>query len=136
MEDRIVLDSSVIAAVFFKEEASERAESFAERNYLITVDLAAIEVATVAWKRINFFGEDKELMQKALDNCLDFINTLCEVIAAGDIVGEAFEIASIENITIYDALFVAASEIKGARLITADRKLHNKIKNRRKAELI
>ncbi len=50
MADRVILDSSVIAAIFFKEASSERAERAVENYKLITVDLAIAEVANVAWK--------------------------------------------------------------------------------------
>jgi len=54
MPDNVVLDSSVIAAIFFKEKASERAEKVAEKYRLITVDVAVPEVANVAWKNCQF----------------------------------------------------------------------------------
>ena len=66
MPDRVILDSAAIAAIFFKEESSERAERVAENYKLITVDLAIAEVANVAWKRVVFFNESKEIALKAL----------------------------------------------------------------------
>ena len=55
MRDRVILDSSVIAAIFFKEEASERVEEALRDYKLITVNIAIEEVANVAWKRVVFF---------------------------------------------------------------------------------
>ena len=52
MRDSVILDSSVIAAIFFKEEASERAEEALGDYKLITVSIAIEEVANVAWKRV------------------------------------------------------------------------------------
>ena len=66
MSDKIILDSSLIAAIFFKEEASERAERAVENCDLITVDLAAAEVANVSWKRVVFFNESKKKKWKQL----------------------------------------------------------------------
>ena len=48
MQNKVVLDSSVIAAIFFKEEASERSERVVENYNLITIDVAVAEVANVA----------------------------------------------------------------------------------------
>ena len=61
MPDRVILDSSVIAAIFFKEESSARAERAAENYQLITVNLAFAEVANVAWKRVALFNESKKI---------------------------------------------------------------------------
>jgi len=55
MRDSVILDSSVIAAIFFKEEASERVEEALRDYKLITVNIAIEEVANVAWKRVVFF---------------------------------------------------------------------------------
>ena len=110
MPDRVILDSSVIAAIFFKEASSERAERVAENYKLITVDLAIAEVANVAWKRVVFFNESKEIALKALRKGIDFIVGACEVISAKELIEDAFEIAIADKITIYDSLFIAASE--------------------------
>ena len=45
MPDECVLDSSVIAAIFFREAGSTRAVEAVENRDLFTVDLALAEVA-------------------------------------------------------------------------------------------
>ncbi len=85
MPDRAILDSSVIAAIFFKEESSERAERVAGNYKLITVDLAIAEVANVAWKRVAFFNESKEIALKAIRRGIDFIISACEVISSQEL---------------------------------------------------
>jgi len=77
MSDKVILDSSLIAAIFFKEETSERAERAVENCDLITVDLAVAEVANVAWKRVVFFNESKKITLKALKGSIDFITGVC-----------------------------------------------------------
>ena len=48
-----MLDSSVIAALFFTEPYSDWAEEIVrECDYLYTIDLAYIEVMNVAWEKI------------------------------------------------------------------------------------
>lgn len=66
MPDRCVLDSSIIAAIFFQEKASDKVVMAVQDSDLLTVDLALIEVANVAWKRVALFGEDEDLMEEAL----------------------------------------------------------------------
>lgn len=134
--NKIILDSGVIAAIFFKEAISEKAEKVAEGHSLITLDLAFVEVANVAWKRVVIFKESKELMLKSLKSSSDFISRACDVISSKELLEDAFYIAVLEKITIYDSLFVAASEKEKASLITADGKLYEKLKTTRNVKLI
>ncbi|MHC1572010.1 MAG: type II toxin-antitoxin system VapC family toxin [Methanosarcinales archaeon] len=136
MPDRAILDSGVIAAIFFREESSDRAEKVAENYELITVDLAIAEVANVAWKRVIFFNESKEVALKAVKKSVDFILGVCEVISSQEVIEDAFEIAITDKITIYDSLFIAASEREKAPLLTTDGKLHEKVKSKRSLKLI
>ena len=136
MQDRVILDSSVIAAIFFKEDFSGRAETAAENYKLITVDLAIAEVANVAWKRVMFFDESKEIALKALRRGIDFITSVCEVISTQKLLEDAFEIAIEDKITIYDSLFIAAAEREKVPLLTTDGKLYEKIKSKRNVKLI
>ena len=136
MRDRVTLDSSVIAAIFFKEESSVRAERAAENYELITVDLAIAEVANVAWKRVKLFNESKELALKALRRGIDFVISACEVISSQELLEDAFEIAIADKITIYDSLFIAVSEREKVPLLTTDGKLYEKVKSRRSVKLI
>lgn len=123
MPDSCVLDSSIIAAIFFREEASKKAAQLAADKNLYTVNLALAEVANVAWKRVNLFGEDKELIEEALNRCMEFINTSCEVIDMSELIDPAFNIAVGEKLTMYDSLFLAAAERKKLPLYTLDKKL-------------
>lgn len=136
MPDSVILDSSVIAAIFFKEESSERAERAVEDCQLITVDLAIAEVANVAWKRVAFFNESKELALKALRRCVAFINGACEVISSEKLLKDAFEIAIADKITIYDSLFIAASEREEIPLLTMDKKLYEEVRSKRSIKRI
>ncbi|MGB3459060.1 MAG: type II toxin-antitoxin system VapC family toxin [Halobacteriota archaeon] len=136
MADEVILDSSVIAAIFFKEDSSEKAEMAVENYKLITVDLAIAEVANVAWKRVVFFDESKEIALKALRRGIDFITSVCEVISTRKLLEDAFEIAIEDKTTIYDSLFIAASEREKVPLLTTDGKLYEKVKSKRNVKLI
>lgn len=123
MPDKCVLDSSVIAAIFFREQASSKAVQAVENRDLLTVDLALAEVGNVAWKRVALFGENKEIIGEALKGCTEFINTACEVIKSRELLDMSFEIAVEEKITLYDSLFVAAAQREKIPLLTLDKKL-------------
>ncbi len=134
--DKVILDSGVIAAIFFKEDTSEKAERVAETHSLITLDLAYVEVANVAWKRVTIFKESEELMLKALKNSSDFISGACDVIASKELLDDAFKIAVSEKVTIYDSLFLAASEREKVPLLTTDGKLHEKLNKKRNIRMV
>jgi predicted nucleic acid-binding protein len=136
MADEVILDSSVIAAIFFKEDFSEKAEMAAENYKLITVDLAIAEVANVAWKRVMFFDESKEIALKALRRSTNFITGACEVISTRKLLEDAFAIAIEDKITIYDSFFIAASEREKVPLLTTDGKLYEKVKSKRNVKRI
>ena len=123
MPDRIVLDSCVIAAIFFSETITGKAIDAAEDHDCITVDLACAEVANVAWKRAVHAGNNPEDLKRSLDDAVAFIRETCEVLPAHDLITPAWELACHHRITIYDALFVAASIRCNAPLVTADTKL-------------
>jgi predicted nucleic acid-binding protein len=136
MLDEIVLDSSVIAAIFFREKVSQRVEKVIENRKLVTVDISAVEVANVAWKRVIFFDESTEITLKALKRCISFITIVCSNIPFQELLEIGFDIAITDKITLYDALFVAASEKGKSPLLTLDKKLYEKIHEKRNVKLV
>jgi len=66
MLDKVALDSNILASMFFKEDASQRALDAVTKPDLITLDLAVIEVGNVAWKQVTLFGKDRDLTLNAL----------------------------------------------------------------------
>jgi len=136
MLDRAVLDSSVLAAMFFREDSSPRALKCASECDPVTLDLAMAEVGNVAWKQVVFFGESRDRASDALQDCQDFMATACTIIKASDLSMKAFQIAVEDRISYYDSLFLAAAEREGIPLITLDQKLHEKAKAKRDVRLI
>jgi predicted nucleic acid-binding protein len=136
MPDKAALDSNIIAAIFFKEDASSRAMEAVTELDLITLDLAIAEVGNVAWKQVVLSGEDKELTLTALQKCLSFISEACDVVRAQDLVAEAYEISVETKVAFYDSLFLALSENEQVPLLTLDRKLYEKAKGKREVRLV
>lgn len=128
MLDNAVLDSSVIAAIFFEEDASLKAKQVAAGHRPITVDWAYAELGNVAWKRIAKFDEDQNATVSSLKKCFEFLNS-CSLINGLELVEPALVQSLEHQITFYDALYVAASEKVGAPLYTLDKKLKAKAKN-------
>ncbi|MCU0632552.1 MAG: type II toxin-antitoxin system VapC family toxin [Methanolinea sp.] len=125
MHGSVVLDSSIIAAIFFPEKISMKAIEVAEGNDGTTVDLAYAEVANVAWKRTIHSNSNAETVKTALTDSQAFIKETCRVIPAQDLVAEAFELSCAHRVTVYDALFLAAAARCGIPLVTADVKLYS-----------
>lgn len=123
MPDRIVLDSCIIAAIFLPEPITGKAIDAAADHTCVTVDLACTEVANAAWKRVLHAGNDPVLIKSYLENAIAFVRETCEVIPSEDLITPAWDLAYRHKITIYDALFVAASIQSNASLVTADTKL-------------
>ncbi len=136
MQDKAVLDSSVIAAIFFFEEASARALDMADGCDPVTLDLAVPEVGNVAWKRVAFSGEDEGTAIAALRDCLEFVRETCALLESADLLEEAFEIAVQDKVSVYDSLFLAAAESEGAPLLTLDKKLYERVKEKRDVRLV
>ncbi|WP_202320399.1 type II toxin-antitoxin system VapC family toxin [Archaeoglobus neptunius] len=129
MDGKAVLDSSVVVALFFREDASERAEEvvmrFPERY---TVSQIYSEVANAAWKRVRIYGEDAALVRRALEKAIDFVDGVCEVVDAKKVLSAAFDLAISCGVTVYDALFLALAVELEAKLITLDRELCKTLK--------
>jgi predicted nucleic acid-binding protein len=136
MPDRAVLDSSILAAMFFKETASSRALECAYECDPVTLDLAVVEVGNVAWRQVVFPEESKDRALDAFRDCQDFITTACTLIKASDLTAEAFEIAVENKTSYYDSLFLAAAQGEEIPLLTLDRKLYEKVKAKRDVRMV
>lgn len=127
-DDKLILDSSAIAALFFKEEHSQKVEEIVEKSSQIyTVSQAYSEVANAAWKRVIIYGEDNELVREAVGRATDFITNVCKVEQMKNILTPAFELALENEITVYDALFIKLAIDLDGVVVTTDRKLSNKV---------
>ncbi len=129
MPGRAVLDSNILAALFFKEEASLRAMDAAAGADLITLDLAITEVGNVAWKQVVLFGEDKDIALQSFEKCQRFITQACELLRAEDLAEEAFNISIEIKTTFYDSLFLAGAARMHVPLLTLDKSLYERAKS-------
>jgi predicted nucleic acid-binding protein len=135
MRDKAILDTGVIVAIYFEEDASERAVEAASGHSPITIDLAVAEVGNAAWKRVALFGEDKDATWRSLYKCLDFIKS-CSIIASFELAELAYDISVENRTTFYDSLFLAAAERENVPLFTLDKKLYEKVKAKRDVRMV
>jgi predicted nucleic acid-binding protein len=135
MRDRAVFDSGVIFALFFEEDASDRAERAANDYRPITLDLAVAEVGNAAWKRVAFFKEGRDESLRSLLSCLQFIRS-CMIMNSYDLAANAYEISLENKTTFYDSLFLAAAGQANAPLITLDRKMFEAAKAKNNVHML
>jgi predicted nucleic acid-binding protein len=127
MPTDIVLDSTAVSALFFRDPSSDRVEAALKRfDGLLTLDLAFAEVGNVAWKRISLFKEDYVTNSRALSAAVDFITNACRVTESREMLPKALDVAVKHGIPIYDALFLSLASGAKTRLLTTDERLHRK----------
>ena len=128
MIGRTVIDSGVIATIFFPEDLTARAINKLGPGSYITVDIALADASQVAAKRILSGEGNPDDVKEMLHDATVFINLICEPIPASELIGPAFDLACELNIPLYDALFVAAAVRERGELFTADKELSLKAK--------
>lgn len=100
-------------------------DSLKEGYTLYTVDIALAEGLSAIWKHVKVHKdlklEDADSAIRDLTKIYSKMNVLTTLLLCE----QASKIAFTYNITIYDALYVAAAERTKATLYTADQKLYN-----------
>lgn len=99
---------------------------------LHTVDLALVEGLNVVWKHANVLKDLKAEEAGAAAEDLTKVYDGLNIVTAREIAQEAEQLALAQNITVYDALYIAAAQKLNGTLYTADQKLcttANKITN-------
>ena len=104
-------------------EARNEVTNFLKKGYtLCTVDIALAECLNVIWKHTSLL---KDLKPEEASLTLEDLTKLYDDLAitpTRELKDEAMQIAITQNITVYDALFVAAAQKANATLYTADKK--------------
>lgn len=123
MIGKIVLDSSVIATIFLPEDMTTRAIEKLGYEPYVTVDSAVADAAQVAAKRLASGTDTPDDVKEMLYDAVYFITTLCDMIPSVELINPALGLAVELNISLYDALFVAAAVRERGELFTADKDL-------------
>ena len=121
----LVVDASVACKWFVAEVQSEQAEALlAGGAVLIAPDLIVPELCNVAWlklRRGEINADQAALMVDGLPAMLDEL-VPCERVAA-----RALAIANELAHPAYDCFYLALAELRGTRLVTADRRLLSRL---------
>jgi predicted nucleic acid-binding protein len=124
---RSIVDASVAAKWYFIEEHSELAEVLLGEEWeLLAPDFIHIEVASIAWKRVQRGEIDAAAARQILTELFQVpfgIERVTELAPA------ALALALQTGRTIYDCLYLAMAIREGCPLVTADRKFYNSLKS-------
>lgn len=121
----IVVDASVAAKWFLEEVHSEAARKVLDENYMLHIpDFFFIEMDNILWKRTSRKDiklEDAQDIRKAIRKFPLNVHVSTPILDA------AFELAIKCGLSVYDCLYVSLAVLLNARVVTADRKLHDVI---------
>ncbi len=112
------IDASALAKLLLKEDGWESVLEHL-REGTVSVDLIVKEAANVVWRRTKGDAERAESMLEALKELTEKTVRIEDERIHMD---EAVRIAFSNNITIYDALYVALAKTLKTPLITSDRR--------------
>jgi predicted nucleic acid-binding protein len=118
-------------------EARTEVSDFLKKGYtLCTVDIALAECLNVIWKHSNLLKdlepEEASLAAEDLTKLYDGLS----ITSTRELKDEAMQIAMSQNITVYDALFIAVTQKTNATLYTADKKICAKTDKLIKSKLL
>lgn len=123
---RYVVDASVAAKWYFREEHSDRADALLEqKNEILAPDVLLVEVATLAWKRVR----RGEINEAAADRIVTELRKVpFELKPTAELVSSALPLALQKGLTLFDGFYVALAIQSGCHLITADRRLFDTLR--------
>ena len=130
--ESIVVDSSVLFALFFPEEYSEWSEEIIkEYDEFHVPELVFLETSNAAWKRIIIFKQPSSTVLKNLRLLHKFIDNTCIIHRNIDYLQRTIELSIKLGTTIYDSLFLAIAEKYKTKILTIDRKLVEILKRKK-----
>jgi len=122
MPDEWVIDASVAAKVFFTEEGSDAARQLASSGALFSApEFIALEIASIGAKYARRGETTLDHGRLAIQSLGELVNDLEPVSGLSE---RALELAVEHGFSVYDSSYLALAERRGARVVTADRKLH------------
>jgi predicted nucleic acid-binding protein len=124
---RFVVDASVAVKWYLPEPHSDRADAvLADSGALFAPDLLYFEVAYVVWQRV-LRGELDEATAGQI--MAELSKVPFELRRTTELVSEALAIALESGCTLGDSLYLALAVQANCPVVTADRKLHEALKD-------
>ncbi len=123
---RCVIDASVGVKLFIGGDLSDKADALLAHltadppAQFFVPDLFYVECANVLWKHIRWADYSVE---RARDDLKSLSALALQCVSNADLLTETIKIAAEENISAYDACYVALAQREKIPLVTADEKL-------------
>ncbi|MFW6111206.1 MAG: type II toxin-antitoxin system VapC family toxin [Thermoproteota archaeon] len=129
-----VLDSNILVKLVLTEPGSHQARQTVTRtvkqgSLLYTVDLALAESLNALWKHVNIHEDLTPEEGHSAAQDLKEIYSKLNILTTQELCKAALNLALTHKITIYDSLYLTATQKLNSTLYTADRKLHTASKN-------
>ncbi|MEW6569980.1 MAG: type II toxin-antitoxin system VapC family toxin [Nitrospirota bacterium] len=127
----LVIDANVVTKLYIPEVLADRAEKLFIRvekgeTSFVVPDLIYAEIGNVLWKKHRL----KELTTTEIQEILNQVLTIpFIVIAAKSLFELSIDLSVAYDMTVYDALYVSAATIYKTKLVTADKKIVEKLNN-------
>jgi predicted nucleic acid-binding protein len=137
----LLLDSSILVKLVVEEPSSHQArervkESLKLGCILFTVDVALPEVLNALWKHVKIHGDlEADEAERAADDLMLLWDRM-RILPSREVSSEALRIAFEKGLSVYDSLFLAASEKTRSKLITADKRLYEASRGTVESELL
>jgi predicted nucleic acid-binding protein len=126
--ERTVIDASIGVKWFVAERDSEKALILRDKYQREEIELVAPNLIYYEVANALRFHPHYKLTEA---NLLDSINALRDmqivVDPPTDVWLQAFDLSMSQDISVYDAIYIAMSEVLDAKLITSDKKLIEKL---------
>lgn len=134
MADEWVIDASVAAKVFFTEEGSDAARRMATSGQVFAApEFIALEIASIGSKYARRGETTLEHGRLAIQSLRELVDDLEPISSLSE---RALELSVEHGFSVYDASYLALAELKGLRVITADRKLYIRALERGLGDLV
>ncbi|MBI2326976.1 type II toxin-antitoxin system VapC family toxin [Candidatus Curtissbacteria bacterium] len=135
----LVLDASVIAKWFFKEEQTDTALTLLEKH-----KLAKIKINAPILLLFEFGNSVVKKFREDIDTQTEFDQDLEDLLATGinfynpdeESLKQTYALTSKYEITFYDATYIALTQNLQCDFITADKKLYQKTKGLKSVNLL
>ncbi len=125
-DGQLAVDASVAIKWYVPEVGSVEAGRLLERDApLVAPDLIVAEFGNVLWKKVRTGELDAHEAQEIIEAFL--LSSPMDLQPASLFLDTAFDIASRWHVTVYDALYLAVAVAGGCPLVSADRKLAQRL---------
>jgi predicted nucleic acid-binding protein len=127
-KEKIVVDASIVTKWYSAEEGSDKAIEYMEKHIagsieLIVPALLLYEVANALNHKPDFTEED---LQRSMDALVDL--SLTVEMPSKELMKRAVSFAKASDLSVYDSCYISLAEGLNAKMVTADRRLLDKLR--------